>query len=87
MVSKKVTIIDPEGFHMRPASKFSGEMAKFKANITIEADGKTANGKSVMTLIASGFKGGTEVEVKCDGEDEQAMLDRACELIALGADM
>ena len=41
MVSKKVTIIDPEGFHMRPASKFSGEMAKFKANITIEADGKT----------------------------------------------
>lgn len=84
MVSKKVKIINEQGFHMRPAGVFVNEMSKFKSNITLEGGGKTANGKSIMTLIAGGFKCGTEVEVKCDGEDEQAMLDKACEMIESG---
>ena len=84
MVSKTMTIINAEGFHMRPASMFVNEMAKFKSEITIEGGGKTANGKSIMTLIAGGFKAGTQIEVKCEGEDEEAMLAKAAELIESG---
>ncbi|MGI6211034.1 MAG: HPr family phosphocarrier protein [Anaerovoracaceae bacterium] len=84
MVSKKVKIVNEQGFHMRPAGVFVNEMSKFKSSIKIVGGGKTANGKSIMTLIAGGFKCGTEVEVICEGEDEQAMLDKACGMIEDG---
>ena len=84
MVSKKATIIDKEGFHMRAADDFVNEMAKFKSSITISSTDKTANGKSIMRLMAAAYKRGTEVEIKCEGEDEEAQLAKACEMIASG---
>ena len=84
MVSKKTTIVNAEGFHMRAAGNFVKEMAAFKSDITISSAAKTANGKSIMLLMAAGFKRGTEIEVKCEGEDEAAQLARACELIESG---
>ena len=84
MVSKKATIINEQGFHMRAAGDFVNEMAKFTSNITISSAHKTANGKSIMTLMAAGFKCGTEVEIKCEGEDEEVQLEKAYEMIESG---
>ncbi len=84
MVSKKVTVINKQGFHMRPAKDFVAEMAKFKSDINLIVGGKKANGKSIMNIMAACIKCGMEVEVCCEGEDEQAMLDRAVELIESG---
>lgn len=84
MVSKNVTIINEQGFHMRAAGDFSKEMAKFKSSITLSSTDKTANGKSIMLLMAAGLKRGTEVSIKCEGEDEEAQLAKACELIESG---
>ena len=84
MVSKKTTIVNEQGFHMRAASDFVKEMAAFQSDITISSTEKTANGKSIMLLMAAGFKRGTEIEVKCEGVDEEAQLAKACELIESG---
>ena len=84
MVSKKVTVINKQGFHMSPAKDFVAEMAKFKSDINLIVGGKKANGKSIMNIMAACIKCGMEVEVCCEGEDEQAMLDRAVELIESG---
>lgn len=84
MVSKRETIVNAEGFHMRAAADFVKEMAQFKSSITISSATKTANGKSIMQLMAAGLKRGTEIEVKCEGEDEAAQLAKACELIEAG---
>ena len=84
MVSKKTTIINEQGFHMRAASDFVKEMAAFQSDITISSAEKTANGKSIMLLMAAGFKRGTEIEVWCEGADEAAQLAKACELIESG---
>lgn len=84
MVSKNVTIVNEQGFHMRPASEFVKEMSQFNSEIMIKANGKAANGKSVMMLIASGFKCGTELTVECTGADEEAQLAKAVELIEAG---
>ncbi|MBQ3925259.1 MAG: HPr family phosphocarrier protein [Firmicutes bacterium] len=84
MVSKNVKIVNEQGFHMRPASVFAQEMAKFDSEITISGGGKQANGKSVMTLIAGGFKCGTEVTVECTGAEEEAQLAKAVEMIEAG---
>lgn len=81
MVSKKVSVTNPEGLHMRPAGIFTKEMAKFNSDVTIEAGGKDFDGKSIMNVIAAGIKCGSEIEIRCSGADEQAALDKAVELV------
>lgn len=84
MVSKKTTIVNEQGFHMRAASDFARAMAAFQSDITISSADKTANGKSVMLLMAAGLKRGTEIEIRCEGVDEEAQLAKACEMIDSG---
>jgi phosphocarrier protein len=84
MVSKNFTIKNKMGFHMRPANVFVAEMAKFSSDINILMDGKTINGKSIMNIMAACIKCGAEITVECSGDDEQAMLDAAANLIETG---
>lgn len=84
MVSKETKITNEMGFHMRPANVFVTAMTKYKSNIFIIADDKKINGKSIMNIMASCIKCGSEITVECDGEDEQAMLDEAISLIESG---
>ena len=51
MVSKTVTVVNSQGFHMRPAAAFAAEMGKFKSHILLESGGKSADGKSLMNII------------------------------------
>lgn len=84
MVTKTVTVINAQGFHMRPATVFAAEMGKFKSKITLESGGKTVDAKSLMNIIAACIKCGTEVKVVCEGEDEDAALNKAVSMIASG---
>ena len=84
MVSKEVTIKNSMGFHMRPANVFVTEMAKFASEVNIVFGGKVINGKSIMNIMAACIKCGSVITVECSGDDEQAMLDKATELIEDG---
>lgn len=84
MVSRKTVIVNEEGFHMRAAADFVKVVSEFQSDITVSSVEKSANGKSIMLLMAAGFKRGTEVEVTCEGEDEIALLEKACGLIDAG---
>ena len=84
MVSKKTTVINPQGMHMRPAQVFVGEMGKFKCDVNILFNGKTINGKSIMNLMASLIKKDSEIEIQCSGEDENEALAKAVELVEAG---
>lgn len=86
MVQKSTKIVDKMGFHMRPANLFVAEMTKYKSSIAIEFGGKEINGKSIMNIMAACLKYGSEITIKCDGEDEQAMLDKAVSMIENGLD-
>ncbi len=84
MVSEKVTLINPQGLHMRPAGTFASAMGKFASTVTVVANGKETNGKSPMALMAAGLSCGTEIEIKCDGADEADALAAAVELVKSG---
>lgn len=84
MVSKVVKITNEMGFHMRPANLFVTEMSKYKSDINIIKDDKKMNGKSIMNIMASCIKCGSEITIECNGEDEQEMLDAAVNLIESG---
>ena len=84
MVSKSFTIKNKMGFHMRPANVFVTEMTKFASDVEIEMDGKKINGKSIMNIMAACIKCGSEIEVICDGADENEALAEATQLIESG---
>ena len=84
MVSQKVTINNPQGLHMRTAGVFAKGMAKFDSDVTINFNGKATNGKSLLNIIGACIKCGSEVEIQCDGPDEEDALKTAIEMIESG---
>ena len=84
MISQKTKLVNSQGFHMRPASLFSNEMMKYKSSVSIIYNGNEINGKSMMNILALGIKNGSEIEIKCNGEDENEALKNAIDLIESG---
>lgn len=75
MKSITVKIIDPIGLHARPASKITNEASKYKSDIKILMDGKTANAKSLINLMALGVKKNNKIEIQAKGLDEAAAIE------------
>ncbi len=84
MVSKKLTVKNPQGFHMRPAMNFANAMGKYSCEVFIKSNGSETNGKSIMNLIAAGIKCGTNIEIVCSGEQEQEALNEAVSMVESG---
>ncbi len=84
MVSQKITIKNPQGLHMRPAGVFAKGVAKYQSNVNLVFNGKTTNGKSLLNIIGACIKCGNEIEIQCDGPDEEEALQAAVDLIESG---
>lgn len=84
MVSAKTKVINPQGLHMRPAQMFVSEMAKYNSDVSIVFGGKTINAKSIMHLMAACIKQGSELEIRCEGEQEAEALKAAVALVEAG---
>lgn len=74
MVSRKVIIHNPTGLHLRPAGILCKEAMKYKSRVTFCFRGHTANAKSVLSVLGACVKSGNEIELMCDGEDEETAL-------------
>ncbi len=74
MVSQKVTIKNPTGLHLRPAGILCKEAMQYKSLITFKFRDATANAKSVLSVLGACVKSGDEIELVCDGEDEEDAL-------------
>ena len=74
MVSKKVTVKNITGLHLKPAAYFCKEAMKYKSQIIFQFDNTTANAKSVLSVLGACVKCGDEIEVICDGVDEEEAL-------------
>ncbi|WLP85728.1 HPr family phosphocarrier protein [Mycoplasma seminis] len=63
-------IVDPIGLHARPATLIVSTATKFKSDSKLIYNGREANLKSIMNIMALGVKHGAEITVKVSGEDE-----------------
>ena len=87
MVREKVTIISKEGLHARPADTLIRLANQFASKIEIVCgENKTINAKSILHVLGAGIDCGAEVEVVCDGEDEQEASKRIIQAIKDGLD-
>ena len=84
MVSQKVVIKNPTGLHLRPAGTFCKAAIQFKSHITFRYRDNIANAKSVLSVLGACIKSGDEIELICEGEDEEEALKAIVEAIEDG---
>ena len=81
MLSKKTTIKNTTGLHLRPAGFFCKTAMQFKSRITFQFQGTTANAKSLLSVLGACIKRGDEIELICDGEDEHEAMEAMLKII------
>jgi phosphocarrier protein len=84
MVSKKVRIVNPAGLHLKPAALFCSQAQQYISTITFTFGNTTANAKSVLSILGACVKCGDEIEIVCNGEDEDAALSGLEKIIKSG---
>lgn len=84
MVSQKVVIKNPTGLHLRPAGILCKEAMQFRSLVTFTFRGSTANAKSVLSVLGACVKCGDEIEICCDGPDENEALSNMVKVVEDG---
>ena len=84
MKTEIIKLQNETGLHARPASKLAKLAATFKSNVKLNVNGKSVDAKSILAIMSAGIKTNTQIEIQCDGEDEEEALKTAVELIESG---
>jgi len=84
MVSKKMIIQNPIGLHLRPISVLCNRSIDFKSTISIRLGNKTVNAKSVLGVLSACIKYGDEIELICEGCDEEEASEILSNMIVNG---
>lgn len=83
MVKINIIISNKLGLHARASAKLSKLAGNFACDVWLARGEREVNAKSIMgvMMLAAGL--GTEVSLRCEGDDEQAALEA---LVALFED-
>lgn len=88
MVNRTVKIKNPTGLHLRPAGLFCKTAMQYSSKITIHKQTKyedvTANAKSVLSVLGACIKSGDEIEIICEGPDEEQAIRSMVQLVEDG---
>jgi phosphocarrier protein len=80
-VEQKVTLGSKSGLHARPAAVFVQHAKSFQGQITLVKGEKTANGKSILSVLALGAEQGDEITLKTSGSDAANALSKLVRLL------
>jgi phosphocarrier protein len=75
MMKIELVLANAAGLHARPAAQFVQKASSFTSNVTIQAGGKTANAKSILSIMSLSLGQGSKIELIADGSDEAECLD------------
>lgn len=84
MVSGTVTVNNPKGLHLRVAESFCEMALKYSCSVFIQSKNAKLNGKSILGVLGACVKQGDEIEIICDGKDEEKALKALVELVNSG---
>lgn len=74
-------VTNPLGVHARPCALLAQCCVKFKSIVTVEANGKKADGRNVLELLALGAGEGDTLTLQVNGEDEEQTLEAVRDVI------
>ena len=84
MLKQKVTVKNQTGLNLRPAGILCRTAMLYKSHISLKHGDTTANAKSVLSVLGAGVKTGDELEITCEGMDEQEAMEAMVKLFESG---
>ena len=83
-IERQVEIVNPLGFHARPAAEFVRLAASFRCDLWLEKDGVEGNAKRIMGVLMLAAEKGSQLMIRAKGDDADDALTALGDLIAGG---
>ena len=74
MIKDLITVLNENGLHALPASRFVKLAEKFASDVKLIKDGIEVSGKSIMGILTLACEKGSKILLICDGKDEKDAL-------------
>jgi phosphocarrier protein HPr len=81
MYTRRVTLDNPTGLHVRPATLFMQTASRFRASVEVVKGDRVADGKSAISLMLLEAARGAELTIRGSGEDEAEAVDALVDLV------
>ena len=86
IATRSVTVVNPQGFHARPAAMFVKIAESFPCQVEIHKGNEVINGKSILDLLTLGAGNGTTLTLRACGEGAESAVKALAQLIERGFD-
>ncbi len=84
MYTKEVMVQNKVGLHARPATFFIQKANEFKSLISVEKEERRVNAKSLLGVLSLGIIGGTSINIRAEGVDEEEAVEALVKLVKSG---
>jgi phosphotransferase system HPr (HPr) family protein len=84
IATRLVTVVNPQGFHARPAAMFVKLAGSFPCQIEIVKENNVINGKSILDLLTLGAGNGTTLTLRASGPQAESAVAALAKLIEDG---
>lgn len=81
VVERSVQLPIDAALHARPAGALVVKASRFTSEIALSANGRRANAKSILEVLALGVIGGQEVSLTASGADAVEAVAQLAELL------
>jgi len=81
MFQVTLEVKDPTGLHARPAALLVQKATQFQSDVWLEKDGKKADAKSIMGIMALEITQECKINILAEGADEEEAVKSLVELI------
>ncbi|HEX4962701.1 MAG TPA: HPr family phosphocarrier protein [Thermoanaerobaculia bacterium] len=82
MIERETEIVNRLGLHARAAAKLVHTAGGFQSRVTVEKEGEEVDAKSILGILLLAAGQGSQVTIRCDGQDEEDAMRAVTALIA-----
>ena len=82
MIERETEIVNRLGLHARAAAKLVHTAGGFQSRVTVIKDGEEVDAKSILGILLLAAGQGSQIVIRCDGQDEEQALKAVTSLIA-----
>lgn len=81
MRRQKIVIQNLTGLHLKPAGILCETAVQFESRISFRVRNTQANAKSILSVLGACVKSGDEIELECEGPDEDEAMEALIQII------
>jgi phosphocarrier protein len=82
MIERQLEIVNRLGLHARAAAKLVNTAGRFQSRVTMTKDGEEVDAKSILGVLLLAASQGTQLSIRCEGDDESDCMQAVSALIA-----